>query len=86
MSKKPAKITTADVERVLANAGKARDDMNDLIVTMHAGLCEHLDDPMLCARRCMGISNAFGQAASHFLCRAELQERDASRRAHVTAP
>lgn len=75
MSKKLAKVTTADVERVLAGAAKARDEMADLIVMIGAGLCERLDNPLHYAQRCMSSSILFATATSHFICRAELQER-----------
>jgi hypothetical protein len=79
MVKKLAKVTSADVERVLADSAKARDEMADLIVMIHAGLCEPLDKPLHFAQRCMSVSVLYATATSHFLCRNELQERDASR-------
>lgn len=75
MSKKLAKVTTADVVRVLADAAKARDAMTDLVVLIHAGECERLDNPLHYARRCSSVAATFSQAMSHFLVRAELQDR-----------
>ncbi len=76
MSKKALpRITAADVDRLIAEAGRVRDAMTDMCVLIGAGQCDRLPDPTGTARRCMGVSAVFSQATSHFLCRAELQDR-----------
>jgi hypothetical protein len=75
MSKKIPKVTTADVEYVLADATKVRDDMTSIMVRIGAGECERLDDPLAFARRCMAVSRVFTDATSFLLARAALQER-----------
>lgn len=68
-------LTTAEIERLLDRAAAIRDEVNDAMVMIGAGRCERLADPMLYARRCMSFTRTFTDATSHFLARAELQER-----------
>jgi hypothetical protein len=72
-------VTDAEIEKLLDEAAGVRDRMSDVMLLIGAGICDHLDDPMRYARRCMNMSRVFSDATSHFLCRHELQERDASR-------
>lgn len=73
--RKPAKVTSEDVDNLLARAAILRDSLTDVIVLIGAGHCEPLHNPLAQARRCMSLSRVFADAASHFLCRAELQGR-----------
>ena len=67
--------TAADVERVLEDAARVRDELTDLLILIGAGQCEPLPGATGYARRCINFSRVYGEATSHFLCRAELQDR-----------
>jgi hypothetical protein len=74
MTKKlPPKITTDDVDRVLADVAAARDALTDLIVLIAAGHCEDIPDAGGFARRCLNTSRLFSNATAIFLAREDAQ-------------